>query len=382
MQQTEGSSGVREEAPAASAGSEQRAEPQGAIPTLGDLCQGRANNFDFLRFMAALFVILSHSTPLTGLKIPEPLTNETTGQMSFGRLGVIIFFFLSGFLITGSFMNSRSLVGYLKARALRIFPGLFTVLLLSIVVLGPLVTNLPLGEYFGSRRTWDYLLSNMTLYNIQYDLPGVFTNNAYPGAVNGSLWTLPLEVFYYLVVAALGITGLLKWRPVVILLILVALNTGGGGFYRDMFPFFGAGMVFYLYRNQIPYSGRLALLSAACLVVAARVGGLNDAMLLFGAYLVFWVAFNRRLPLSRFARFGDFSYGLYIYAFPVQQTISYLYGGPMDRWLHFALAVPATVVCAALSWHLVEKHFLKLKKVSFRAWAGRLIGVRSGAASR
>jgi peptidoglycan/LPS O-acetylase OafA/YrhL len=145
----------------------------------------RANNFDFLRILAALFVIFSRSFPLSGNAF-EPL-GFVTGYLTFGALGVVIFFVISGYLITKSWVEHPSWTRFLWNRSLRIYPGLCAVILLSIFVLGPFVTNLTIVQYFAqSEFLWLYL-KNITLISISYYLPGVFIDNPYVGAVNGSL---------------------------------------------------------------------------------------------------------------------------------------------------------------------------------------------------
>ena len=151
----------------------------------------RKNNFDIIRFLASLMVVWFHSYPLT-LGITggtDQLAFLTGGQVTFGGLAVMIFFIISGFLITMSYDRSNDLTKFTKARILRIFPGVIFVVLLSTFVLGPLVTNIELKEYLTNFQTYKYLLA-MSLYKMQYALPGVFETNVYQISVNGSLWTL------------------------------------------------------------------------------------------------------------------------------------------------------------------------------------------------
>jgi peptidoglycan/LPS O-acetylase OafA/YrhL len=160
-----------------------------------DITRHRATNFDFLRLLAATFVVYGHSYPLTGRVSPSFCGN------GFGSLGVKIFFSISGYMIASSWLHDPHFGRFWLRRALRILPALTVVVLLSVVVLGPLLTNLPLSIYLYSPQTF-YYFYNLVLY-INYDLPGVFDQNIFPHAVNGNLWSLPAEVFMYATVPAI-----------------------------------------------------------------------------------------------------------------------------------------------------------------------------------
>ena len=180
-------------------------------PTLGDLAVGRANNFNLLRFVAASIVLLFHCFALTGHKTSELPVPTTIGFMDLGLLGVAIFFAISGFLIAQSVTRSRSIFRVVTARALRILPALALSTLFCVVFIGPLATSLPQGEYWTDIRTWRYLFHTVAL-DPQIRLPGVFEHNPYPPAVNGSLWTIPIEVWCYGVLAVAALVGLCRSR--------------------------------------------------------------------------------------------------------------------------------------------------------------------------
>jgi peptidoglycan/LPS O-acetylase OafA/YrhL len=245
---------------------------------------------------------------------------------------------------------------------------------LAVFILGPIFTNLGLFQYFTDRQTLDYFRT-ITLYWIQFDLPGVFLNNIWPGAVNGSLWTLWYEFFFYIVVAVLGITRLLD-RKVVLIAFIVSSGLyfiGRGAFYADLFRYFSAGMLFYLFRKQIKMNGWAALVSFILLALSAKTGYFSYAFTVFGTYLIFYLAFETRLNLHNFGKNGDFSYGIYIYAFPFQQIITHLFKNQLTPLENFLLAFPFTLLFAILSWHLVEKNALKLKKVPIFSGENSLI---------
>lgn len=340
--------------------------PSPSRPTLAACLDARRNNLDFLRFAAASGVILSHAFPLgEGTGAAEPLDVLTRGQLTLGRLCVAVFLVISGVLITRSWERTPDLARFTWARALRIFPGLFVVLALSALVLGPVFTALPLREYLASPDTYLYLLRNFTLYDPQWELPGVFEANAYPRAVNGSLWTLKYEVGFYLLTLGLGLVGLLRKGMVAFGWVGAAVAsyvTGRLGFWPELYLYFGGGVALYLWRDKVRMSPWLALASVAAWLVTARLGyGCRIATGLFGAYAVLYLAFVPAGALARFGRWGDFSYGVYVYAFPVQQAVTALLGGHAAWWVNAAVSFPVVVLLAALSWHLVEKPALSLK---------------------
>ncbi|WP_051774993.1 acyltransferase family protein [Paenibacillus tyrfis] len=348
--------------------------------TIGQLANGRNNNLDLIRFIAATMVIYSHSFPLgSGDNSREIIFLLSGGKWDAGALAVATFFVISGFLITQSYERSRNLSNYFKARFLRIFPGLAVALLFSAFVIGPSFTSLTLKEYFFHSQTYVYLKS-VFLFPLRWNLPGVFEANIYKGAVNGSLWTIPFEVICYLIVVFLGIIGFLRYKKIVLFLFV-------GCFYYylfqatisieithifgleinkmiELFWYFSVGMLIYLYRNFIPLNKYLAMICIIMLSVSLLFGGFKELFVFFGSYLIFYFGFNSQIKLSSFSKYGDFSYGLYIYAFPVQQSVTYLFGGKMTAELNFIISFFITLILAVFSWHLIEKHALKLKKFS------------------
>jgi peptidoglycan/LPS O-acetylase OafA/YrhL len=328
----------------------------------------KRNNLDFIRFIAASLVLFSHAYPLTtGNNGSEPFAILSKGVMTYGELAVSIFFVISGFLITQSYDRSKNPIKYFKARSLRIFPGLIMVVLLSIFLLGPILTELSLKDYFTNRETYDYV-KTITMYWLQFDLPGVFPTNIWPGAVNGSLWTLWYEFFFYIVVAILGMTRLLDKRIVLLGFILsTALYfLGRGAFYTDLFRYFSAGMVLYLFRKEIKLNGWAALLSLIILLITLKLGYIEYSFPIVGSYLIFYLAFASNLKLHNFGKYGDFSYGIYIYAFPVQQIVTQIFNNQLTPFENFLYSFPVTLMFAILSWNLVEKQALKFKNLSFK----------------
>lgn len=328
----------------------------------------RTNNFDSLRFWAALAVLWSHAfSAAMGSEIWEPMIVLSGGQTTLGTIAVAVFFVISGYLITQSFERSRSAWRFAKARVLRLMPALLIVLLLSGLVIGPLVTVLPLSEYFESWGLYRYMFLNGSLLGFSGLLPGVFVDNPLP-YVNGPLWTLRFEAACYGLIFVLGILGLLN-RYVTLALFTagVVFLTFDGPYAIDDFlqwnhrvdltTKFLAGAVLYHWRPRL--NGTAATVCAGVSLLTLLAGGFWLALPTVFAYLVIYVAFApARLP--NMARFGDLSYGIYIYGWPVKQLV--LHYDLAGTWYGVgALATVITIGLAFLSWHVVEKVALSFK---------------------
>ncbi|HYM04224.1 MAG TPA: acyltransferase [Stellaceae bacterium] len=328
----------------------------------------RENNFDALRLIAATAVLFSHAFLIAeGTESNEPLIVLTGRQCILGLAGVFVFFAISGFLVTQSYESTGSPLRYLAKRALRVFPGLLVALLVSAFVLGPIVSSLPLAEYFRRREIYDYVVGNTLLDFSVNRLPGVlFVDNPIGLEVNGSLWTLRYEFMMYLTVLALGLLRLLNWRSAVLLLVLglacqqfdalTILGTWGW-----MLAFFAIGMVLYELRDTWIFDGRVALLALAGLVASVPLRQFIQLFALFGGYLAIYLALDRRLPVIPAARYGDLSYGLYIYGWPTEVMVAYASGGRATWWQVFLISLAIAAAAAWLSWHLVEKRALSFK---------------------
>jgi peptidoglycan/LPS O-acetylase OafA/YrhL len=335
--------------------------------------QARSNNFDSLRFCAAVSVLVSHSFPLSfDIATPQPLYIWSTRQTDLGTIAVLVFFVISGYLVTQSFDRSPFVVRFLKARVLRIYPGLFAATFVTAFLLGPAITTLPAYEYFSQSDTAWYVPRNLSLFKLQYHLPGVFQDDPVRGVVNGPLWTLEYEVLMYLGVLALGVARLLR-RGAVLAAWLGAMFLSWrwiGAYYVEFGTPFLSGAVLYLWRDRVPLDWRLAAVSAVGLAAALHTGGFRLAFATFGAYLVIFLATAPAVRLPDLARRGDLSYGIYIFAWPTQQTMTHLLGPPLSWYGNIAASLPVVLVLATLSWHLVERPALSLKRSRVPAMAG------------
>ncbi len=326
----------------------------------------RHNNFDLLRLVAAVSVIFSHAFLLSeNSQDHEPLMILTGGQTILGIVGVFVFFTISGYLVTQSFDTTNSPLVFLAKRALRVFPGLILCLAVCAFVIGPLATWLPLADYFTRREPYLFLIRNAVLDTEYNRLPGVvFGPGAIGGIVNGPLWSLPCEVLMYLMLCALGVCRLLT-LPIGLLLLAAGIlclwfevtDALGGAFW--LLGFFAAGICCYRLRATGLFTGGWA--GHWALVAALGLGLSIPARLflvvfpLFGSYLAIYLALNRKLPPVPAARFGDLSYGLYIYGWPIEQCVVYFSGGAAPWWEAFAISLPLAAAAAFLSWHGIER---------------------------
>jgi peptidoglycan/LPS O-acetylase OafA/YrhL len=332
--------------------------------------QGRGNNFDVLRVALAGLVLFSHSFPLAaGTNDTEPFFRLSSGQVTGGELAVDFFFVISGYLITRSWLSSRSTDDYLRKRIRRIYPGYLVCLVVSVLITAACAAARA-REYASGVILYqnDTLLEGVLLLKYSLlDNAAAFPANPWPRASNGSLWTLQPELYCYLLVAGLGVVGALRRRFMTLFWValfagysLQVLHTGNlqNSFWR-LVLYFGAGALFFLHADRVRF-GHGPLVALAALAVAASVVVPPVLLLVLpvaGSYLLLSFAFSTRIRWHGFASRGDVSYGLYLYAFIVQQAIVYALGirSPL---LLFATALPVTCLCAWLSWRYVERPFL------------------------
>lgn len=339
-------------------------------PLLAHQTAGRDNNVLGIRFVAAAAVILFHCYALTDRWTEEPL-HAALPPMNLGALGVEIFFVLSGFLVTQSWLARPALVPFAAARVLRIYPALVAATVFTILVAGASST-LPWGEYLRSPTTWRYLVRTASGIDVVDRLPGVFPDNPFPHAANGSLWTLPVELRLYVALGLAGVAGLLfrprAWLVAGLVLVAAALawpdavpldpNTAGT---RLAALLFLLGSLACVWQRFVPLSLPGAAFAVALPLIDAH-GLARDGPLfaLLLAYVVLVVAYHPALRIGGLARAPDYSYGLYVYAFPIQQTIVRAVPD-LPPPLLFAGALAATLAVAAVSWHALETPLLRLK---------------------
>jgi len=336
---------------------------------LSDKASGRDNNLNLIRAVAATAVLVSHAYPIAlGPDAIQPL-KDLTGH-SLGSLSVYVFFAISGFLITMSFERTSTYTSFMAARVLRLFPGLLISLLAVAFLLGPMVSTLGVAGYLTHIETYTFTIRNMLLYPLQYTLPGVFETQPYP-SVEGSIWTLFYEVVCYMGVFVLGVIGILR-RPMLVGAAFGAyLVIWFGIEWLDMpvnrivriqelsLPFV-IGMAFYVWREKLPLS-LIGVVALVGLTWAASATLAYDFVLALAlSYATFWLAYIPGGLIRRYNEIGDYSYGIYIYAFPLQGLAVWLMPGQQPL-TNMAISFPLTLICAVASWHLIEGPAMAMK---------------------
>ncbi|MFF4880295.1 MULTISPECIES: acyltransferase family protein [unclassified Micromonospora] len=368
--------------------------------TLAAACASADNSFGFLRLMFAFAVLVSHSLPL-GFGADDPGAGLTNGQTALGEIGILGFFVISGFLITRS--GTRvPVLRYLWHRGLRILPGLWVCLVVTAFVFAPIVSLWERGTLHGlfaaSDGPFQYVVSNAFIAIGQYGISGLLLDTPYgqrtgTSVFDGSLWSLIYEVLCYLLVAGLAAVGVLRRARWLVTILALA---GAGVLLHDLLrapeipgpqgvhgPVFGVsgldsyslvyltyvfllGAVCQLYRERLVLHDGLAVAAAAVVLATTQFGAFAVLGYPAFAYLVLWLAVRLPRWTRRVGRRHDYSYGCYIYAFPVQQLLA-LVGVPrLGLVPYVAICTVATVALAVGSWHLVERPAMALK-----AWSPR-----------
>lgn len=346
----------------------------------------RGPGFDHVRLVAAAIVLLHHSRGLQYSDIrDDPLLHFSAGYMDFGRLAVVIFFAISGFLVTPGLVHTANVLNYGVNRCVRIFPGLIVNVALTVLLLGPCLTTYSLGAYFGDPKTYLYAKNILTLM-VDY-LPGVVTFDGRPAVVNGALWTLHFEVLCYILLGLLCAVGLLSRRYFVLALwcasyaAYVAIGNGPEqtgdfgrlGTFLSLFVFFGNGVLLYLFRERIPFSLATACAAIGVIAVALPLGAGRAAMPVCLPYLMICVglsALPRRMHLKH-----DLSYGVYLIHAPVLLAFSLMFPN-MHTWpIGAAVVLVITLMLSYASWTLIEGPALNQKTTVAKWIRGRLEAV-------
>jgi len=342
---------------------------------LSDLTSDRANNFNLMRLGAAAAVVLSHSFILS--------YNEPNSiPRGIGYLAVNCFFIMSGFLVCKSVLQRRAIGDFYKARALRIYPALILAILLCVFLVGPLNTQASLLEYFSNSGTYTFLVKNSLLvFGVEYNLPEVFRSRGPERMVNAPIWTLVFEVYLYLFLGLLGALSLKKnesetklFNTLLVVLSSLAfclyvysitLSNFESKFFEHSVRFaalFGIGSVFYIGRHKIKLSPLILLASIFALAISIKLPFLHKAILYpIIAYALFYLAYIPKGFLLKFNRLGDYSYGMYIFAYPIQQSIAH-WSTDISTIELFLSSFTLSLLLAVFSWHAIENKALKLKQ--------------------
>lgn len=331
------------------------------------------NNFNFLRILFAVFVVITHSYNLSGDSVNDYLTRITYGQVTFSFIGLSGFFIISGYLVFQSLMRSENLYSYFKKRVLRIFPGLFVVLLLT-VLLGYFVYESDFHGYITNSSVWTYLPTNFFLRS-QYVIRGIFTKNPYGPAINGSLWSILYEFSFYVLLSILFF--LTRRVQVILTLLLLSLLLVGRLFWYSELshyefiiegrlaleygPFFAFGSLLAILKiENFSWRRSLLVLLILILIIAIFMRLFDQARFFLLPSIVILIGLESVPLINKFVtKLGDVSYGIYIYAFPVQQTLMHFF--KFDSIELIVTSVIISFILGYFSWHCIEKHALRLK---------------------
>lgn len=345
-----------------------------------------SNNFDAIRHIAALLVLWGHSFSLSRDIGTDPLA--AIGLT--GALGVNIFFALSGFLITKSWLNRYSLGAFIQARALRIMPALVASVLACALLIGPILSSYDLKTYVTDWYFRGYVIGNITMLWPVEILPGIFQDNPHPSVVNGSLWTLPKEALMYLVTAVTGLIAAgcsrrISERKALVLCFIVIFITASYALHAGnqteqsltlsrVSRYFAVGAILFLLTDKLSdrkifvVLASLAMLSTSPLLMTAHIVSNTEASAWLNAFLLPWaltscvlfLATEVRLPKAGGRWKFDISYGLYVYGYPIQQVLLHFFP-EYSAYTVFGLSFCLTTICAVLSWIYIEQPALMQK---------------------
>lgn len=334
----------------------------------------RGPGFDHVRLAAAVIVVLHHCRGVEHADIRiDPLFQYSGGFVHFGFLAVSVFFVLSGFLVTPSLFRSGNVINFASHRMLRILPALMAVVIVSMTILGPALTVVPLVSYFCDPNLYRYAKNVITL---TYDyLPGVNTQDGRPVIVNGALWTLHFEVLSYGTLALTSMLGFLRRRSLFFTLFLVAYGLNCAMnldptlvsslpprflTFIKLFVYFGAGVTLFIFADRVPFSITFAL-GALALVFATLPLGLGPVVMpLCLSYLVVFCGLST-LPGQSLLKY-DVSYGVYLIHAPILTSFILLFPDFRIWWLTAMIVLLLTLTLSYLSWTLVEEPALRQKQ--------------------
>ncbi|HEX8429491.1 acyltransferase [Hymenobacter sp.] len=334
--------------------------------------QTHINNFDFLRLLFASLVIVTHSYPLSGIPEEDILFRFSKGETSLSGIGVAGFFVISGYLISISLLRSKSIIGYFFKRIIRVFPALWVVVIFSILS-GFFVSNKMAADYFSEPTVYKYLLT--AFLHIQSFIPGVFADNPLH-YINGSLWTVPYEFLFYIMLSTTFFIKNLYHKKFALLMIFTILFTARIFIHLPnnlellslsvnnicfLGLFFTAGALLSLF--ELPSPKNRSNIFIALLIVLITILIFSRFYFLGHIFilppLIIALGSLNYPYLSWIRKYGDISYGIYIWGFPVQQLLMHYFHFDQEKLLLSSL--PITYLLGYLSWHLLEKRALRLK---------------------
>lgn len=337
------------------------------------------NSFDFIRLVLAILVVIYHSN-LYGMDFYErpnwlyyPVAGWSNGQTHLGEIAVYGFFLISGFLITFSALRSQTIGQFFYRRIVRIMPGFLVALFCTAFVFVPIMTKLS-GNSLDSGMWLE--TSGYFFQNVFLEIRVEAIKSAYKwGGLNGSTWTLIQEFRAYALVAGLAFIGWLQ-KPRIVISIGVLINIISFFCTRcvefsawidqifydhrffSLFAYFWVGTLYCIYFQKLVWNYKWFCVAILGLLIGFVT---NAGMLLFpisGGYLLLFL--SQILPFQNLSKkIGDWSYGVYIYSTPIQITLKLAGIGKFGFLAYASMSLALSLFAGFVSWHLVEKHFLK-----------------------
>ena len=340
---------------------------------------GNMNNFHFVRLLASIMVLFSHSFYLFSLKSIDPLHQLSGGGFTFGNIGVYIFLIVSGYLITSSLLKSSNVLDFIWKRFLRVFPAMWVMILISVFLFAPLISKVSLDDYFKDILNYTFLKNLLLYIPNNYKIPSVFVDNPI-GTFNGSLWTIGYEVFFYVLLLFLffykvkNLRYLLLFQWIIFLLVQLylgdriatysystplLLNLNIEHFFR-LFIYFESGVLLYLF-NEVIFKRKTMLFYVFICIIVFSIFGISNLFIeiILPPTIIFFAISNS--VFSFVEKLGDLSYGMYLYGYIIQQYIVSLNISFLNEYYLFLFSLIVSSIIAYISWNLVEKRFLSFK---------------------
>lgn len=333
----------------------------------------RGPGFDQIRIVFAIVVLLHHARGLEYDIEIDPLFHYSGGFIHFGFLAVATFFAISGFLVTPSLLRSESVIDFASRRVLRIFPALIVVVIASMIVLGPTLTNFTLTAYFADPSLYRYTKNVLTL-TFDY-LPGVVDQDGNPIVINGALWILHFEVLSYGVLVCMSMLGFLRRRSMFLIPFLVSYGIHLAMSFSPtlvavlphrfltfitLFVYFGAGVTLFIFADRIPFSTSFVIGAFVVVMVALPFGAGAIVMPLCLPYIIMFCGLSA-LPGRPFLK-HDLSYGVYLIHSPILVAFSMTFPNLRKWWCAAAVVLCISLGLAYLCWAFVEEPALGWKK--------------------
>ncbi|TFF40865.1 acyltransferase family protein [Mucilaginibacter psychrotolerans] len=358
--------------------------------------KSKENAFDLLRLLLALSVVITHSLLLGNYQLLDPVSYLAKGQTNFGELGVMGFFSLSGYLITGSFENTANIGKFITHRLLRILPGFWVCLFITSFVLAPIIYTIktgPLSSFSitGEGGAVSFFFCDFLLKINQWSIKNVLTNAAYKGSLNGSLWSLYPEVQCYVFTVIAGWFGLFGRNKMLYLITFVSVLAYFAisfNFIKNYGPTliilspalkvyvsYFAGSLIYVFKDQFKFDLRGSLFALLFALLLLKFGGFHLVSPLLIAVVLINIFQQFKLRLRY-----DLSYGIYIYSFPVQHMLFQLTNNRLSAPVFVLTSFLLSIALAFLSFVLIERPFINLRKKTDALFAWPLFsnsGVRN-----